>query len=102
MPQLDAFVLLTFCSPSLLSILGESVSFSRFHFRVCGNALWPSHQTAQTQIIDDIFNSLNIVLNRVGTFSQDVVFQIQQLEAGKDVLDEYANGQGQLEVAQRY
>lgn len=59
------------------------------------------HEPPQAQIIHDILDSLDVVLDRVAALPQNVVLEVEQLEAGKQVLDKGRNGQRQGKVAVR-
>jgi hypothetical protein len=61
----------------------------------------PLDQSSQREIIHDILHPLDIVLDGISPLPQDIVLEIEQLEARKQVLDEGADDERQLEVAQR-
>lgn len=75
-----------------------SASLGSSHLRITLPS--PLNQSSQTQIIDDILDPLDIILDGIGPLPQDVVLEVEQLEAGKQVLDEGADGQRQLKVAE--
>lgn len=52
-------------------------------------SLW--NQIPQGQIIDDILDLLDIVLDAIAPPSQRIILQVQDLEAGVDILDELAD-----------
>lgn len=58
-------------------------------------------QIAQGKIVDHVFHLLDGVLDRVDALTQDVVLQIEHLEAGVEILDEGADLDCHLVVAQR-
>lgn len=57
-------------------------------------------QPAQGEVIDDVLDPLDVVLYGVGPLAQDVVLEVEQLEAGKEVPDEGADDGGELKVAE--
>ena len=57
-------------------------------------------QSAQAQIVDDILDPLDVVLDSIGTLAQDIVLEIEYLEASEEVLDEGADHEGQVEVSE--
>lgn len=57
-------------------------------------------QAPEAQIVHNILDPLNLVLYAVSALADDVVFEVEQLEAGEEVLDEGADGEGKLEVAE--
>lgn len=62
--------------------------------------LGPLDEAPEAQVVDDVLDPLDVVLYAVGALADDVVFEVEQLEAGEEVLDEGADGEGQLEVAE--
>jgi hypothetical protein len=60
----------------------------------------PLDQPSQTQIIDDILNPLDIILDRISTLPEDIVLEVQQLEAGEEVLYERTDDEWKGEVAE--
>lgn len=57
-------------------------------------------EAPQTQVVDDVLDPLDVVLYAVGALADDVVLEVEQLEAGEEVLCEGADDEGQLEVAE--
>lgn len=75
---------------------------------VCRSTLPPPHlllllrhQVPQRQIIHHILHILDPVLQPVAATSQAVVFQVKNLEASMQVLDELVDEQRALVVAER-
>lgn len=60
----------------------------------------PFDEPAQGEIVEDVLNALDVVLDGVGALAQNVVLEVEQLEARKEVLDKGADGQGQVKVAE--
>lgn len=58
------------------------------------------HQTPQAQVVDDILDSLDVVLYGICPLSENVVLEVEQLESRKQVLEEGAHGEGQGEIAE--
>jgi len=57
-------------------------------------------EVPQRQIIDNILHLLDSILDRVDPLPQDVVLEVEHLEAGVEVLDEGADPHRQLRVAE--
>lgn len=51
--------------------------------------LW--HQSSQTEIVDHILNLLDTVLDAIRPLTKRIVLEVQNLEAGMDMLDEFGN-----------
>lgn len=71
---------------------------SRLHLGIASR--WSLDQAPKAQVVDDVLDPLDLVLDTVGALADNVVFEVEQLEASKEVLDEGADGEGQLEVAE--
>ena len=91
--------MLLHCDKWLIDDFFFSVLLGRLHLSICVSGT--SNKPSQAQIVDDIFNALHIVLDSVSPLSQNVIFEIQQLKARKQVLEKRANGERQLKVAKR-
>src|SRR5437868_2267984 len=57
-------------------------------------------QVPKREVINNILHLLDGVLDRVDSFAQNVVLEVEHLEAGVEVLDEGADPHGQLRVAE--
>lgn len=77
-------------SPNLLSSL---------HLRIPRRAR-PLNQAPKAQIIHNVLNPLDLVLYAVCALANNIVLEVEQLEPRKEVLDEGADGEGELEVPQ--
>lgn len=71
---------------------------SRLHLGIAGRR--SLDQAPEAQIVHDVLDPLDLVLYAVGALANNVVFEVEQLKAGKEVLDKGADGEGQLEVAE--
>jgi hypothetical protein len=58
------------------------------------------HQVPERQIVHHVFNVLNPVLQPVATAAQAIVFEVENLEARMQVLDELVDEQRALVVAE--
>ena len=63
------------------------------------SALFLGQQTADAEIVDDLLDLLHVVLERVELLAQVVVLQVEEAEAGEEVVEEGGDGQGALVVA---
>lgn len=61
----------------------------------------PLDQPPKGKVVHYVLDPLDIVLDGVGPLPQDVVLEVEELEAGEQVLDEGADDERQLEVAER-
>ncbi len=57
------------------------------------------HKVSQRQVVDHILNLLHIILNAIASPPKRVIFQIENLEAGVEILDEPADLQWPLIIA---
>lgn len=60
------------------------------------------NQIPQREIIDHVLDLLDRVLHRVDPLAQNVILEVQQLEARVNILDEVADLDGKLVVSQCY
>lgn len=86
---------LLFLSPSHVVKQQDS---SRLHLSIASRR--SLDQAPQAQIVNDVLDPLDLVLYAIGALADNVVFEVEQLKAGKEVLDKGADGEGQLEVAE--
>lgn len=70
----------------------------RLHLGVCRAR--SGDQPAQAQVVDDVLDPLDVVLDGVGPLAENVILEVEQLESGKEVLEEGADGQRQGKVAE--
>lgn len=59
-----------------------------------------ANHSPQTQIVDDVFYALDVVLDAIDALAEQVVFEIEDLEASKDVLDEVGDEYRKVRVAE--
>lgn len=83
-----------------------------FSYHACATSNAPHHagshlsivlgqQIPQRQVIHHVLDVLDAVLEAVAPAAQDVVLEVEDLEAGEDVLDELVDEQWALVVAER-
>lgn len=77
----------------------SSASLPSSYFFLAISSLW--HQAPQGQIVNHILDLLDLIFNAITPPPQRVILEVQQLEAGKQVLDELADSKRACEVAQR-
>lgn len=77
-------------SPQLLSSL---------HLRIPHRPR-PLNQAPKAQVIHNVLDPLDLVFDAVCALANDVVLEVEQLESREQVLDEGADGEGELEVAE--
>lgn len=58
------------------------------------------NQVSQRKIVDDILHLLDVIFDSVDLAAHNVVLEVEQLEARKQVLDEGADADGEADVAQ--
>ena len=61
------------------------------HVIISPELLLLGQQTSQAEIVDNVFNFLDLVLDAIATLSQRIILQVQDLEAGVHILDELGN-----------
>lgn len=75
----------------------DSPSVLGLHVGVGGGG--PGDEAPEAEVVDDILDPLDVVLDGIGALAENVVFEVEQLEAGEDVLDKGADDHGQVKVA---
>lgn len=81
-----------------LSLSTLTKNSSRLHLGIASRG--SLDQTPEAQIVHNVLDPLDLVLYAVSALADDVILEVEQLEAGEEVLDEGADGEGKLEVAE--
>lgn len=58
------------------------------------------HHAPEAEVVDDILDTLDVVLDAVDALPQGVVLEVEDLEPGEDVADETCDADGQRRVAE--
>lgn len=90
------------------STTGTAILFLSFLFitltLLCGSHLCVTltgllNEPTQAQIVDNILNSLDVILDSIGSLAEDVILEVEKLEPGKKILDEPANNERKFKVS---